>query len=323
MAEPLLKRSEIRNPLDLSVIVCTYNRCHLLEGNLEALACQVTPPELNWEVVVIDNNCTDNTAGVVNEALKNFFVPLRRVIETKQGLSNARNRGIVEAQGRYLVFTDDDTRPLPQWVEMIWKTFEQEHCDAVAGRVELDLPLARPKWLIDDLLSSLAHADYGPAMRRLSVLEEPPLGANMAFARGVFERVGNFDPGLGRIGKKLLGGEETDFYERMLAAGFKVLYQPRATMRHAVEAERVDKTYFRKLYYYGGHVHGQRINNANARQLVGVPVYGIRQLLLSGWSFVSKALRDELDLAFKQELNIWWHWGFVTGCYKAHRSQLQ
>lgn len=310
-------------PLDLSVIVCTYNRCRLLEGNLEALARQITPPELSWEVVVVDNNCTDNTARVVEDAQREFSVPLRRVIESKQGLSNARNCGIAAAAGRYLVFTDDDTRPLPHWVEAIWQTFEQEHCDAVAGRVELDWPLARPRWLIDDLLSSLAHADYGPVMRPLSVTQEPPLGANMAFTRVVFDHVGNFNPTLGRIGKKLLGGEETDLYERVLAAGFKVLYQPRAAMRHVVEAERVDKAYFRKLYYYGGQVHGQQIDKANARQLLGIPVFGIRQLFLSGWSFIADALRDELDQAFKQELNIWWHWGFLTGCYKANRSELR
>jgi glycosyltransferase involved in cell wall biosynthesis len=309
--------------LDLSVIVCTYNRCRLLEGNLEALARQVTPPELNWEVVIVDNNCTDNTADVVNEALRKFSVPLCRVVETKQGLSNARNCGIAVAHGRYLVFTDDDTRPLPHWVEAIWQTFEQEHCDAVAGRVELDWPLPRPKWLIDDLLSSLAHADYGPAMRPLSTPQQPPLGANMAFTRAVFDRVGNFDPSLGRIGKKLLGGEETDLYERVLAAEFKVLYQPRAVIRHAVEAERVDKTYFRKLYYYGGQVHGHQIDRAQVRQWFGIPVFGIRQLFLSGWNFIADALRDELDLAFKKELNIWWHWGFLIGCYKAHRSQFE
>jgi glycosyltransferase involved in cell wall biosynthesis len=306
--------------MDLSVIVCTYNRCRLLAGNLEALARQVTPPELSWEVLIVDNNCTDDTANVVDTAQKESSVPIRRVVETKQGLSNARNCGIAAARGRYLAFTDDDTRPLPHWVEAIWQTFEQEHCDAVAGRVELVWPLARPRWLVDDLLSSLAHADYGPAMRPLSVTQEPPLGANMAFTRAVFQRVGNFDPALGRIGKKLLGGEETDLYERVLDAGFKVLYQPSAVMRHAVEPERVRKTYFRKLYYYGGQVHGQQISGA-ARQLFGVPVFGIRQLVLSGWRFFIDALRDELDLAFKQELNIWWHWGFLTGRYKAHRLQ--
>jgi glycosyltransferase involved in cell wall biosynthesis len=309
--------------LDLSVIVCTYNRCQFLAGNLEALARQVTPPELSWEVVIVDNNCTDDTAKVVEAARQKFSVPLRRMVETKQGLSNARNCGIAQALGRYLVFTDDDTRPLPHWVEAIWLTFEQEDCDGVAGRVELDWPMARPAWLIDDLLSSLAHADYGPTLRPLSVAQEPPLGANMAFTRQVFERVGDFNPNLGRIGKKLLGGEETDLYERVLAAGFKVLYQPRAAMRHDIEAERVHKSYFRKLYYYGGQVYGQQGEKKSPRQLFGIPVFIIRQLFSTAWSFVTDALRHGFDLVFKQELNVWWHWGYLTGCFKAHRAQRQ
>ena len=70
--------------MELSVIVCTYNRCRLLEGNLKALARKVTPPELTWEVVVVDNNCTDDTVKVVNQAAKNFPVDLHRITETQQ-----------------------------------------------------------------------------------------------------------------------------------------------------------------------------------------------------------------------------------------------
>jgi GT2 family glycosyltransferase len=270
--------------------------------------------------VIVDNNCTDDTVKVIEEACNTTLVPLRRVVETRQGLSNARNRGITEAQGRYLIFTDDDTRPLPHWVNAIWQTFEQEHCDGVAGRVELDWPMARPKWLVDDLLSSLAHADYGPLLRRLSSPEEPPLGANMAFSRAVFENVGNFDPNLGRIGSKLLGGEETDLYKRAIDAGFNILYQPAAVMLHAVEAERLDKTYFRKLYYYGGRVCGAHLKKSNSRRVFGVPTYGVRKLLVVTSNFVADALHQDIDLLFKNELNIWWHWGFVTGCFISNWS---
>src|SRR5258706_3856699 len=119
--------------MKLSVIVCTYNRCQLLAGNLVALAKQVTAAALNWEVVVVDNNCVDDTAAVVREAAKFFPVGLRRVTEQKQGLSNARNRGITEAQGRYLAFTDDDTRPAADWVANLWWNFLEGTCDAVAG----------------------------------------------------------------------------------------------------------------------------------------------------------------------------------------------
>ena len=313
--------SAIRLPVDLSVIVCTYNRCRLLDGSLQALAGQVAPESLSWEVVVVDNNCTDATASIVQQAQTKFSVPLRRVVEKKQGLSNARNCGITATRGRYLVFTDDDIRPSPDWVEAIWQTFKQEHCDGVAGPVELDWPLARPTWLIDELLSSLAYANYGPVMRALTVNHEPPLGANMAFARTVFNRVGNFDPTLGRIGKKLLGGEETELFDRILRAGFKVLYQPRAVVHHAVEPERVRKGYFRKLYYYGGQVHGRRDDMKHVRCLFGIPLFGIRQLFFSGCKFLADAWRDEIDLAFKQELNVWWYWGFLTGCYMTRQSQ--
>src|SRR5512135_2983357 len=97
--------------MDASVIVCTFNRCRMLEGNLAALSRQQVPGGVDWEVIVVDNNCTDDTAKLIDRMSAGFPTILRRVEEAKQGLSNARNRGIRAAHGRYLLFTDDDTRP--------------------------------------------------------------------------------------------------------------------------------------------------------------------------------------------------------------------
>jgi len=306
--------------MDLSVVVCTYNRSRLLEGNLLALGRQVTPPELRWEVVVVDNNCTDDTASVIERAVERFPVALSRVTESEQGLCNARNRGISATRGRYIAFTDDDTRPYPNWVEQIWFTFKKWNCGAVAGRVKLELPGQRPRWLVDDLLSSLAHVDYGNSVRVLDSPEQPFLGANMAIAREVFGEIGVFKPGLDRVGKKLVGGGDTDLYERIIDAKIAVMYQPLASVQHLIEPERLHKTYFRKLYYYGGQVHGQQYDKGRCAQLCGIPLFGFRKLVNSGWNFAANASREGLDPVFKQELNVWWHWGFLTGCFKASRA---
>src|SRR5678815_4898193 len=141
--------------MELSVIVCTFNRCRLLEGNLVALSRQQLRPGTEWEVVVVDNNCTDNTAEIVARMAEEFPTTLRRVEEAKQGLSNARNRGIVESRGSYLLFTDDDTRPAQDWIQTVLDTFLSTSCAAVGGKVELLWPDARPHWLADELLSTL------------------------------------------------------------------------------------------------------------------------------------------------------------------------
>jgi glucosyl-dolichyl phosphate glucuronosyltransferase len=299
--------------MELSIIICTFNRCRLLEGNLEAICGQRVQPGIEWEVIVVDNNCTDSTAEVVAGMTDRFPTTLRRVQEDKQGLSNARNRGIAESRGRYLLFTDDDTRPEAGWIQAVWETFQSSPCDVVGGKVELLWPATRPPWLADELLSSLAGVDYGTREIDLT-LEQPPLGANMAFTRKVFEKVGGFNPDLGRIGAKLVGGEETDLFKRLTEAAMSGTYQPRAVMRHVLEPERLRKAYFRKIYFYGGRSRGQIYVPGSGRCLVGVPLFSVRQLVQKAFSSVSSAIWEGSNQAFVKELHAWWLLGFMTGC---------
>jgi len=288
----------------------------MLRGSLTCLADQKFNPALQWEVVVVDNNCTDDTRTVVLRALDGFSVPLRCVEEPKQGLSNARNRGIAEARGRYLLFTDDDTRPETGWVQTLWDTFQKYNCDAVGGRVEILWPAARPLWFADELISSLAGVDYGDQEIALSY-DRRPLGANMAFQRSVFERIGNFDPELGRIGAKLLGGEETELFRRLCEAGMTGIYQPRAVVRHLIEPDRVRKKYFRKIYFYGGRSEGKSYATTPARRIGGVPFFAVRQFGEKLTSLVRSSWNEGPAESFMKELQAWWLLGFMTGCSSA------
>ena len=288
----------------------------MLRGNLASLAGQKVNSAVRWEVVVVDNNCTDDTAGVVEDAGKKFPAALRRVREAKQGLSNARNCGVSESSGRYLLFTDDDTRPEPQWVQSVWETFQNDSCDAVGGKVEILWPAARPAWLAEELLSSLAGVDYGPQEMDLT-LEKPPLGANMAFKRQVFDKVGGFDPQLGRVGSKLLGGEETDLFRRLTEIGLRGKYQPRAVVSHVLEPERLQKAYFRKIYFYGGRSRGLIYGPGGGRRIAGVPLFSIRQLLQKSFASISSAIAEGPSQSFVKELHAWWLLGFMAGCSKS------
>lgn len=307
--------------MDISIIVCTFNRCRLLEGNLAALSRQQIAPGTEWEVIVVDNNCTDDTAKVVAGMAEQFRAPLRRVEEAKQGLSNARNRGIAEARGRYLLFTDDDTRPLPQWAHAVWQTFQSSTCAAVGGKVELLWPEERPRWLADELLSTLAGVDYGECEIHLS-LDQPPLGANMAFNREVFEKIGGFNPNLGRIGTQLLGGEETDLFKRLTEVGLSGRYQPRAIVNHVLEPERLRKAYFRKVYFYGGHSRGLLFAPASGRRFAGVPLFSIRQLLQKSFAYFA-AVSEGSSQSFVKELHAWWLVGFMAGCSRSRQRRQQ
>lgn len=299
--------------MDVSVIICTYNRCDLLRRSLESLSGQVTPRDLTWELLIVDNNCTDSTRNVLLEYQPRFEGRMRFVREEKQGLSHARNRAIGEARGKYLLFTDDDTEPAPTWIARMWRTFMDHQCDAVAGRIELQWGCAKPPWMADELLGFLAHVDYGDQEKKLDSLDAPPIGANMAFSASAFARVGHFDVELGRKGKSLVGGEEIDFFARFLRAGLTAVYQPAAVVRHSVDQDRIRKSYFRALHFNNGKVSGLRYD-VGGRALIGIPLFVFPQTLRMIANYLRSAWRDGLSRSLRQEMNVWYSVGFMAGC---------
>jgi glucosyl-dolichyl phosphate glucuronosyltransferase len=301
--------------MDASIIVCTYNRAALLEQCLKYLALQVTPPELTWEVVVVDNNCTDGTEEILRRARDSFPVGFRSVREEKQGLSHARNRGIAEAKGRYLLFTDDDIEPAADWVASMWSTFERSRCDGVAGRVELKWLCERPPWMTEELKGFLAHVDYGAREFQLGK-DLSPIGANMAYTASVFARVGGFDPSLGRNGDKLVGGEEIDLFERFLAAELTAVYQPRSVVYHSVDRDRARKSYFRFLHFNSGKIKGLRYI-PGGKKLLGVPLFVLPQLVRSFMVFLETVVKEGSNRSLRQELTVWYFVGFILGCAQA------
>jgi len=115
--------------VDATVLVATYNRGHLLPGTLAALESQLVPDDLTWEILVVDNNSRDRTREAVASFAGAANVPVRYVLESQQGLSHARNRGVREAHGAVIAFTDDDVLPAPDWLASIAKAFAKWEAD--------------------------------------------------------------------------------------------------------------------------------------------------------------------------------------------------
>ena len=150
----------------VSVVIGTYNRAHLLAGTLGALAAQEVPPSLDWEIVVVDNNSTDSTAQAVAAFAPTTTVPVRYVFEPRQGISHARNRGIREAQGSILAFTDDDVLPAPDWISAVASAMERWDAHGVGGRILPRWETERPRWLTENrrplrLLAIMESAESG------------------------------------------------------------------------------------------------------------------------------------------------------------------
>ncbi|HTK90363.1 MAG TPA: glycosyltransferase [Verrucomicrobiae bacterium] len=287
--------------MDLSVIVCTYNRAASLELTLRAFAAQTTPPELTWELVVVDNNSTDATRSVVEAFAATAAVRVRYLFEGRQGLSHARNAGITGSIGALMAFTDDDVRPDPDWVAGVAPLMRESGADILGGRI---LPLwerTPPPWLAarPHLRGPFTIMDHPWADRVVEARGIPNVwGANMAFRREVFSRVGFFHPDLGLTGRKLYRGEEIELVRRALAAGCRVIYDPRLVVWHRIPAARMRRRFISRLYFEQAEGEGLSQAPAPGRRLLGAPRYLYRQVAsrTSGWLWAAVRGRpDALD----------------------------
>lgn len=237
------------NKKPLSIIIATYNRGEKLARTLRSLAAQ-TLPAGEWEAVVVNNNSTDDTSGVFARfaSAEGRGLNVRMVDETRQGLSWARNRGLAEARGEIIVMIDDDEEVNPGFLAA-YRDFFAAHPAAAAagGPMVACYEDARPRWMSHYTEALVASTiDLGSRVRRFP-RRLYPIGGNMAFRREVFERIGAFDTALGRTGTALLGGEEKEFFGRVVASGGEIWWVPGAVVLHLIPPSRVTDAHFRKL----------------------------------------------------------------------------
>lgn len=225
--------------LRLTVAICTYNRAALLRQTLAGIARQNFPPE-RFEVLVIDNNSTDDTRAAVAAFAGASPVP-RHVLETRQGLDHARNRAIAEARGEIVVFADDDILVEPDWLTQLSAPFAADaahRIGAVGGEVVPIFPDGLPPWVAEWHAPLAFRSEPGPLPPSQS-----PMGANFAFPCWVFERHGPFHTTLDRSGKNLFGGGDTEMIRRLRAAGLEIWFVPAARVLHQMPAGRTTFRY--------------------------------------------------------------------------------
>ena len=285
--------------LDATVLICTYNRADFLSNTLDSLAAVRTRGGFSWDVVVVDNNSTDRTAAVVEERSSRYPVPLRYIFEPVQGKSNALNTGMRATPARIIVFTDDDVRVPPEWLdEAVGPLLARDDIDYTGGPVRPIWHGPRPAWLDErgNLGGTIAVKDHGPDPFVFEDRRRTPLGVNMAVRRTLFERVGGFRPDFGRNGSSLLGQEQAEFFYRTRETGARGLYVPSMQLEHVVPESRLTRRYFRRWWYWKGVSHARLhrvhrrtelgIDLGTAPTLVGIPrfLFGNAARDAAGWA---------------------------------------
>jgi glycosyltransferase involved in cell wall biosynthesis len=303
--------------MDVSIVISTYNRCGLLSGALRALLAQ-TPADLAYEILVVDNNSTDQTRSLVQSMAMENPEKLKYLFEPKQGLSYGRNTGIAAAKTAVIAFTDDDVRVAPDWVWRIKTGFEANpDIDFLGGKVVPRWPAEPPPWLTRANWSPLALLDYGD--RPFYVDSEKQLcliGANFAFRRRAFDKVGLFKTDFQRVKDGIGSLEDHEILLRLWQAKSRGLYVPELVVTAEIEPERMGKKYHRKWHASHGRfyaaLHSGEVERSKLGKLFGVPAHFYRQALsdLAGW--VAARIRRKPAEAFTRELGLRYFGGFAT-----------
>ena len=244
----------------LTAIICTYNRAKYIGNLLESIA-KNDIEKSKYEIVLVDNNCTDNTKEVCEAFVKTHKdVNFRYVVEPEQGLSAARNKGIKEAKGDLIVYIDDDALVDTWYLRTIVEYMEAHpEISAVGGPI---IPLyedaEEPKWMTRFTKELLCGYLYFGEEERPFPGDRYPGGGNAAYRANVFEQVGLFNTALGRKGNGLMGSEEKDIFDKMKAQGMRFMYLPKMILHHIIPQKKLERDYFDRLTLQIGQSERQR-----------------------------------------------------------------
>lgn len=233
----------------LSVILCTYNRERYIYNVLQSIAAGGFG---DYEIVLVNNNSTDGTEGECQRFAKDHpEVAMRYCVEKQQGLSYARNRGIMESQGEVLVYVDDDAVVNREYLQT-YADFFNRNKEAVAAGGPITPRYdgcEEPSWM-SHYTRQLVTGELNLGTREREFPKGAfPGGGNAAYRKSVFDEVGLFNVELGRKGNSLIGAEEKDLFDKMTSRGMKFYYLPNAILYHLIPPKKLTQDYFDRLTY--------------------------------------------------------------------------
>lgn len=314
-------------PVDISIVICTHNRCASLKKTLDSIADMDVPGSLSCELIVVDNNSNDGTKSVIESFASRSGLNVRYVFEGKPGLSIARNCGIYHSRGEIVSFTDDDVLVSGDWVTQLKRAFDEYRPACLGGKILLDRSLPLPSWWDQRWRSVLAHFDRGDEV----VIAGPDdrtefaWGANVSFRREVFEKYGLFRTNLGRTPNSPGLGEDSEFVLRLRQNGERIVYYPGAVVIHSPSVERLSKRYLRRWNYCLG-VSTCLIDMEFPKhwpRILRIPRWRYGWALKTLWDAVRYGLASGSHEAFNHQLNLMMLLGYAVTAVRTRRESRQ
>lgn len=260
----------------ITVAVCSYNAAEYLPNLLEKLITQDC--SIPFEVLIVDNNSTDNTQALVSDFARSSLISIRYVSEFEQGIAFARNRAIEESlSSRYLAFIDADEIPEKNWLQAAVRSLSDEAIDCVGGKISVALPY-RPTWLSDDLLPFYGEVSHSNQAFRIIDSSTPIWSGNIAYNTRIFQQGLRFDTRYNRKGKGIGGGEDGIMFHYFLQHHLTLVYEPEMEILHLIPDEKIKRGYFLKLHYIAGKKTGLYEMNPDGKKIFGIPGFMFVQL---------------------------------------------
>lgn len=281
------------------MIICTWNRAALLDTTLRSLNAQQSCGSIEIEVIVVDNNSSDNTKEVVARVRRDWRLgSLHYCFEPRQGKQFALNTGLGVSKMNVLAFTDDDVVLSPLWLASIAQVFENEALDLAGGRTLLVWPAAgKPSWFDPGMSAILGGVDLGESRLFPPPSGYAPSGANLVARRKLFDEVGMYSEAHFRH-------MDYEFGMRCAHLEAQISYEPSLVVYAPVAPGCLSKRYFRRWSFKAGIARDEG-EARSGPHFLSAPRWVFRQtfedfifLLLGGF------LSDD-GVSFGRELRMW------------------
>lgn len=309
----------------LTVAVCTYNRAERLPKLIESLRALSAP--ISFEILVVNNNSTDDTLEVLDRLAIPHPVALRVVTEAQQGIPYARNRAVEECLDRdYMLFMDDDQLPGDNWIVSAIDAFETTSADCLGGRILVRTPGNKPpKWLTPSVLGFLGALDHGTQMFRIQNRSTPIWSGNVGYRMSLFRNHPEirFDTRYSRAGAGIGGGEDVIMFRTLLERGFVLYYVPKMVVEHFVQDWKMRRSYFLKLHFVSGRKQGQYEESRYTRTIFGAPPFLMAKMfrdLSSAFAAYLRADPNALRILMTASHTIGMIWGLILRLRQTDRT---
>jgi len=250
---------------DICVGICTYKRPELLRHLLHQLRTQETRNLFTYSILVVDNDDARSAEPVVAEFARTSNIPVQYYSEPRQNIGLARNKVVQNCHSDFLAFIDDDELPIPAWLLLLLQTYDQYEADGVLGPVKRRFDVPPPHWVLKSGFYDRPVRPTGSAVHSLEGRTGNVL-LNMDLFR---ESDARFDPAF-------RGGEDTDFFRRMIAKGHKFVWSAEAEASEVVPPARWNRWFLLRRALLRG---ASNLNHSNfgfrevVKSALAVPAY--------------------------------------------------